>query len=366
MGKSIIITGGHFTPGLAIIPELKKTGWDVFWLGENKAMGGSWVQTLEALSLPGLGIPFYPIRAAKLARGSHLTSVLNLWKLPVGFIQSLWLLAKLKPQVLLSFGSYVSIPPAIACWLAGIPIVIHEQTSASGLANRIVAKLADKVFISYPSSMPSFPEGKTRIIGNLVRSDIFSLAKKRTKRGKNKIPVLYITGGSRGSQVINSAVFEILHKLTANHKVFHQTGALDYTKAEKVRSRLAKAQQGNYEIAETYRPEEVEGLFLEADFVLSRAGANTVSEIAALGIPAILIPLPNTESDEQAKNAEMLENAGIAKILPQKILSGKTLLATIHEVQKNLGSMQKKAKVAQKLVPEGAAKRLADEIEKLL
>src|SRR3989344_1590368 len=160
MSKRIVITGGHFTPGLAVVEELKKRGWEIYWIGEKKAVEGKRFISLEAAILPNLDIPFYPIVAAKLHRRFSLSHALNLWKLPVSFLQSLYLLLKIKPIAVLSFGSYVSVPVAWTAWMLGIPVVIHEQTAVSGLANRLVSRVASKIAISFPQAAGSFPIDK--------------------------------------------------------------------------------------------------------------------------------------------------------------------------------------------------------------
>lgn len=356
--KKIIITGGHFTPGLAIIPKLTQKGWKVYWAGETRAVAGKNIKTLEATVLPGLDVPFFQIYSAKLSRDNPLLFLLNIWKLPVGFIQSLLLLAQVRPQAILSFGSYVSLPVSLAGFFLGTPIIVHEQTAASGLANRLVAHLARVAAISFPSSSVYFPKGKTYLTGNLIREDFYHIAKKKKMKTKTKPPyVLYITGGSRGSQAINRAVFEIIPDLVAQFGVYHQTGSLDYPLARSLK-------YAGYHRAEVYTPKEVEVRYLEADLVVSRAGANTVSEIAVCGIPTIFIPLPFAGSEEQTKNAQMLKEAGLAEILPQEKLSGERLLAEIRQMAQNLDRYKKNAGKTRKLVPRTAAKQLVELIEK--
>lgn len=351
MENKIVITGGHFTPAYAVVEVLKKRGWEVYWIGVNRG--------IESKILPNLKIPFYPIDTFKYSRHRKILSLLSLGQVFVGIYQSTKLLLKLKPEVVLSFGSFVSFPVAIASWILGIPIVIHEQTSASGLANRLVSQLSEKVAISFETSRGDFPSEKVVFTGNSIRSSIFAVAKKRGVKSLGKPPVLYITGGSRGSQSINDAILEILQQLSKKYYVILQTGDLDFQRVSaKIKS--MKLSKGSFEIHATLTPQEVEKVFLKCDFAISRSGANTVSEIAVLGIPAIFIPLPNTESNEQFKNASLLEEVGLAQILEQSELSGKELLERVNLLHKNFKKYQANSPQAKKLIPAHANEKIVD------
>lgn len=361
--KSVLITGGHFAPGLAAIPCLKEKGLSLFWVGEKTAVSGTKVKTIESRILPDMGVPFYALTTAKFSRNNPLLFIFNLWKLPVGFLQSLVFLFQIKPNAILSFGSYVSLPVCFAGWLMRVPVVIHEQTAASGLANRLVAKFAKVVAVSFQESLKDFPSDRTVLTGNLVREDFYRIAAQRKKRRKNESPVLYITGGSRGSQVINRAVFAVLDTLLQKFVVFHQTGSLDIERAKEKKSNLPRELSKNYLPNEFLTPKEVEERYLKADLIVSRSGANTVSETAICGIPAIFIPLSHAGSDEQTKNAELLKGIGLAEILPQGKLSGKSLEKMITEMWKKIGVYQKNASRAANLVPRSAAEKLSELVE---
>jgi UDP-N-acetylglucosamine--N-acetylmuramyl-(pentapeptide) pyrophosphoryl-undecaprenol N-acetylglucosamine transferase len=359
----LIITGGHFTPGLALIESLDRKDWDIFWIGDDRAVSGTDVKTLESQVLPGIKIPFFRINTVKLQRSAKLISLLSSWKLIYGLVQCIILLRQIKPDVVLTLGSYVSFPVASAARILGIPIIAHEQTSASGLANRIVAKFARNIAISFPESAKYFPEKKTILTGNLVRKSIFEIGKKRKDRKINRTPIIYVTGGSRGAQSINQAVGDILETLLTNFEVYHQCGSLDYELLNANAGTLPKSLSKNYHLQPNYIPSEVEKIFSICDLSISRAGANTVSELAIIGIPSILVPLPNTEQDEQGKNARMLERAGIAEIIPQQEISGAKLLHTIKEMVSNLEKYTKNIPEAQKLVPEDACLKLIKILE---
>lgn len=361
MTKKIVITGGHFTPALAVIEEMRGQ-WQIFWIGEEKAVKGHRVKTIEARVLPNIKIPFYPIETYKLHRRFTLENIFGIWKFGFGFIKSILILLHVRPDVVLSFGSYVAIPVVFAAWILGIPIVTHEQTTASGLANKIVARFAKFVAISHIESGKHFPDSKIVYTGNPVRRGIFEMAK--TRNLKQKGYVVYITGGSRGSQIINRAVVSVLSEILKMAKVIHQTGELDYEKLKSIKEGLSANLSKDYELSANFFPSQVEEIYKKATLVVSRAGANTVSELAVIGIPAILIPIPWSEADEQTKNAKMLEKEGAAIIIPEAELEGDTLLQSIKQVFDNYDKYSKSAQSAKKLIPESASNEIILLLEK--
>lgn len=349
----VVITGGHATPALAVAEVLKKRGYEIFWLGTRYAHEGKDASTLEYKTVPKLGIRFFSVTSAKLHAGRPMQAFLGAWKLPMGVLQSLVLLFKLRPDVILSFGSYVGVPVAIAGWLLGIPVITHEQTTSPGMANNFIGKLAQKVAITFPESKMYFDSQKTVLTGNPIREGFFIPSPKR-----NKTPILFITGGSRGSHIINQNIFEILPTLTTDFSVVHQTGDLDF--------HLAPKGLKNYRPVAGLAPDEFEKTLKSADLVISRAGANTVLEIAALGIPAILIPISWSRENEQAKNAQALADTGLAVILPEARLSSHTLLEKIIYVKNYPSVFRQAAGIARDLVVEDAAENVASVVESVL
>lgn len=360
----LVITGGHVTPALPIIDLARKAGWKIYWFGEKQALRDTSTKTLELRVIPKLNIPFFPVLAAKFHREAGIRSLFSSWRIAFGFLQSFFLLLRLSPSVVASFGSYVSVPVCLAAWMLGIPIVVHEQTAESGLANRFIAHLAFKVAISFPQSSREFPKSKIVLTGNPLRESIWKVAKERYKsKYKHKMPTLYITGGSRGSQIINQAVYAILPQLLGKFRVYHQTGELDFAKFANFKRRLHETLGKNYHICASWLPEEVDKIFLRADIVISRAGANTVGELAAVGIPAILVPIPWSESNEQTKNAGVLAGTGLAHVLPQADLSPGTLWGTIEEMFADLAKYQEARYRSRSLVEREAARLLFDLLE---
>src|SRR3989344_5519106 len=350
----IVITGGHATPALAVLEILVGRGHKIYWFGERRAHHGKSIKTLEYQVIPGMGIPFYSVISAKANRGKFLKTLANFWKLPVGVLHSLVMLIKIKPDAILSFGSYVAVPVVMAAYILRMPVVTHEQTAVSGLANKIVGFFSKKIAITFPANASDFPSQKVVLTGNPIRGGFFKSGKK-TKKGK---PVLFITGGSRGAQVINRAVWAILPALIRTYVVYHQVGLLDIDE-------MSKTKLPNYEIAANYTPAEFEERLKSADLVVSRAGANTVLEIASVGVPAILIPISWSRGDEQAQNAKALCDTGLAVVLPEKELTGESLLAKIKYVSSRIKEFAGCAIDAQKLASPEASKKVADLIEEV-
>lgn len=359
----VALTGGHLTPTLAVIEELRGVV-EIIFIGRKYATEGDRTKSAESSVITGLKIPFFPIDAGRLQRQFTRYTIPALLKIPVGFFQAFGILIKNDPDVVISFGGYVALPVVIAARLQRIPVLTHEQTTEIGLANRIIAYLATRVAVSWESSMVKFPKKKVILTGNPIRNEI--LAIKREKPAKE---VLYITGGNQGAHVINEAVEEILSSLAAQFEVYHQTGGSeiyhDFERISEKLKTLKEEDQKNYQVAKWYSTAEVSDILAKASLVIGRSGANTVCELAYLGIPAIFIPLPSAGNDEQRKNAQILASLGAAVIILQNELTGKRLLTTIEIVMKELTTFQKNATGAKKLVKTDAAQKIAQEALKI-
>jgi len=291
----IVITAGHAaTTALATVKVLTKAdkpgkSWKIFFIGSQFAIEGLKTPTLESLVLPKAGVSFYPIISGRLQRKFTLWTIPALFKIPLGFIHALLLLKKIKPAIIVSFGGYSAFPVVIVGWLLRIPIVIHEQTSAVGRVNLFTAPFAKRVALARDESIKYFPKNKAKVIGNPILSNILAVAPKSVKGNP---AVIYITGGSRGSQTINKVISQIIGKLIKKYRVLHQTGYFDYQKFIKIKKSLDKKFRNNYEIHKIIDPRDIANVYQRADMVISRAGANSVSEIIAAKRPAILIPIP--------------------------------------------------------------------------
>lgn len=324
MANNIVLTGGHAgTTALAVIEKLQKKGvGSIYWIGSKTAFEGKSVKTLESEVLPKKGIAVIEITTGRIQRKFTRFSLLSIIKIPIGFMQAFWHLVRIRPRVILSFGGYASFPVVLIGKMLGAKIIIHDQTAAAGRANRMTSFLADKILLSRRGSLEFFPSNKSKITGNPVMEGILKV---KFKRRPSSLKTIYITGGSRGSQAINRVAYKILPELLKNHKVIHQTGSIDFNKFEKFRN------NPNYLFFDRIDPGRLTDIYNESDIVVARAGANTVSEIMAIKRPAIFVPLPISYLDEQTKNAQVAQEFGIARIIPQKTLTPKKLIGEIEK-----------------------------------
>ncbi len=368
LNMKIVVTGAHFTPAQAVIEEFKKDPEvELIFIGRKTTPLG--VPTLESQNLPKLGVKFYPIIAGGLKRFISLGTITSLIKIPIGFIQSFYILSKEKPSVILSFGGYVGVPVVISAWLLSIPVILHEQTLISGLANRISSLFANKIAVSFDSKY-FFKKEKIVLTGNPIRKELLSVDNKKFHIEKNvtnpeiikiikfaktqKLPLVYITGGNQGSHAINLAVDECLEKLTKVTYVIHQTGDSAFKDYEM----LVQKKSDKYFVKKWFDVSDLAAIYKNVDLVISRAGANTLLELAFFQLPALVVPIPYLSGDEQNKNAKFFQSKGLVEILSQEKLSAKTLLENITSMLKNIHSLKIKAKTAKELVIKDAAKRL--------
>ncbi len=352
--KRALFIGGHLSPALAVIEELKtRPGWEVFWVGRKFAMEGQSILSLEYEIVPKKGIEFFDLKTGRFQRRWSGETISSLLRVIPGFFNALKIVLKIKPHIVVSFGGYLSVPVVFVSWILRIPIIVHEQTTTSGLANRFASFFAKKIAISFQESASDFNRNKIVLTGNPVNRLILS-----TKNKPTKPPMLYVTGGGQGSRVINQAIGELLPELTKRFSIIHQTGPLDYQEFRDLEDKFK-----NYKVYSMINREEVARVFEKASFVISRGGANTISEIAIIGIPCILIPIPWSEHNEQEKNSRALEATGLAIVINQKDLSKKILLKTINTTFENLptGGVREAARL---LVNPNASYLIADLIEK--
>lgn len=357
----ILVTGAHFTPAVAVIEELKKEkDINIIYVGRKSTQEGDNTQSIESKVLPSLGIKFIPIIAGRLQRSFTIYTILSLLKIPIGFIQALYIILSEKPDVILSFGGYLSVPPVLSGWLFSIPIIVHEQTLVSGLANKIGFLFASKIALSFEQNI-KFKKPAV-ITGNPLRKEILNPPKLidpeikmiiDTARKKN-LPLILITGGNQGSHIINLAVEKRLSKLTKMACVIHITGSSKFGDYE----RLKEIEDDCY-LVKKWVGRDFGNLLKKADLVVCRGGINTLMEIAFFGSPALVIPLPLFYQNEQMQNAQFFKNLGMVKILPQSQLSADSLILSIKSMLDGIDQLNKNAQNARKVIILDAAKRLS-------
>ena len=333
MSQTILIiaggTGGHVFPGLAVADEMRSRGWNVVWMG---ARGG-----LEARLVPARGYPVEWIRAAAL-RGKGLVAKLVLpLNLLIGFWQSARAILRIRPAVVLSMGGYVAFPGGMMASLLARPLAVHEQNSIAGLANRVLAGVADKTMVAFPGAL-----AHAEWTGNPVRTEIAGIAEPIARYGGRNGPLrLLIVGGSLGAQALNEVVPKALGLMVESERplVTHQSGDKHL---ESLRLSYSNAKVEGTLVAFI---EDMARAYAEADLVICRAGAMTIAELSAAGMPSVLVPFPHAVDDHQTANARFLAGQGAAILLPQPELSPEKLCALLRDLdRRKLVDMAEKAR----------------------
>jgi UDP-N-acetylglucosamine--N-acetylmuramyl-(pentapeptide) pyrophosphoryl-undecaprenol N-acetylglucosamine transferase len=320
MGQRVMIlaggTGGHVYPALAVARELLDRGHEVIWMGTHRG--------LEARVVPAAGIPMEWL-AVEGIRGK---GVLGKLKAPLMLMKAFWqswkILRKVRPDVVLGMGGFVSGPGGLVASLTGIPLILHEQNRVPGTTNRLLASRARVVLQAFADSFSKKVDA--HVTGNPVRREIVRLANEQRNSVEGRPIRLLVVGGSLGAKALNELVPEAISRLEIPLEVRHQTGQAlrDSTEAHYRRLGLnANVVAFIEDMAEAYS---------WADLAICRAGAMTVSELAITGLPALLVPYPHAIDDHQTRNAEVLEKAGGAVLLPQSELTAESLAAALSAV----------------------------------
>ncbi|PIW37224.1 MAG: hypothetical protein COW24_01285 [Candidatus Kerfeldbacteria bacterium CG15_BIG_FIL_POST_REV_8_21_14_020_45_12] len=327
----ILMTGGgtlgSVSPLLAIVPELIQSKDELFFIGTSH---GAEEQLVSAS-----GVSFYKIIAPKLRRYFSLRHLLIPFELTAGLIQSARLLRRLRPQAIVSAGGYVAFPVVLVGRLFGIPSILHQQDLRPGLTNKLLAPLAIKITVAFESSLSDYSAAKTSWIGNPVRD----LSPTTNQIILNQsLPTVFIFGGGTGAQAINELVDA---KLCKSANVIHITGR------ERGGKTINHPHYHSFEILGDAMAEA----YAKADLVVCRAGLGTISELASLGMPAIIIPMPNTHQED---NAQLLKQKDAAIVLDQRGLTEVSFRGQIERLLTNVERRQQLTQAMGELLPTGA------------
>jgi UDP-N-acetylglucosamine--N-acetylmuramyl-(pentapeptide) pyrophosphoryl-undecaprenol N-acetylglucosamine transferase len=364
----VVITGGHHSSALPVIKKLKEkdSSTQIYWIGHKYSMKGDINSTLEYREITNLGIPFFDLKAGKLYKTYDIGRLI---KVPYGVLQSLYLLLKIKPDIILSFGGYIAAPVVISGSILNIPSITHEQTVVSGYANKLIAQFAKKVMISWKESEQYFPKRKVIYTGIPLRQEIFEI-KSDSFSTDNNLPTIYISAGKTGSHLINTLVKESLENLLKFCNIIHQTGDNsvnnDFVQLQSTYEKIKDkdAIKGKYFLRKFVFDNEIGEAFNKSDLVVSRSGAHTISELLALKKPCIIIPIPWVSHNEQNKNAEMLKKYGLAEILNQETLNKDILEKYIKNSLSNLNKYQLNDLSVLEFLKEDPAEKIANEVIK--
>ena len=327
MNKCVLImaggTGGHIFPGLAVAEALRERGWRVHWLG---GQGTADRPSMESQLVPPCGFAFESIEFSGVRGKGFVTLVFLPLRLLKAFWQSLAVLRRVKPDVVVGLGAYIAFPAGMMAVLMGKPLVLHEQNSVAGLVNKVLAGVADRVFTAFPNVLKN-----ARWIGNPLRPAFTQQPEPAARFAGRSGPLkLLVVGGSLGAQALNRIVPQALALIAPAQRpsVLHQSGARQMD-----------------ELRENYRAAGVEAeltpfiddtaqAFAEADLVVCRAGASTVTEIAAIGAAALFVPFPAAVDDHQSRNAAFLVERGGGWLVQQKDLTPDTLAEMLQKTER--------------------------------
>lgn len=333
-------TGGHVLPLIATARELRR----IYTASSNKAtLEMSYIGPKDpfiGILLSQEGIKIYTVPTGKLRRYWNIkTFFQNIWdiffNIPLGIFLAFIKMFFLAPDLILSKGGYGALPATIAGWLFRVPIFLHESDIAPGLANRIGGKLAVEIFTSFPNTV-QFPKKKMILVGNPVRRELLSGSREEAKTiftlqgGK---PILLILGGSQGAKRINEVILNIIGEMVKDFEVIHQTGEKNFAKVgNEALVMIKKELQGYYHPIAFFKEPELRHAYAAADFIISRSGSGSVFEIAALGKPSIMIPLPESAQNHQLLNAYAYAKTGAAIVLEHSNLTPHFLLEKIRSI----------------------------------
>lgn len=347
-------TGGHLFPGIAVAKEFEKrySAADIrFVIGRRK---------MESEMLSRLGYLQEAIQVKGIKGRSWREGLMVIFSLPYSLFQSFSILKRHSPHLVLGMGGYSAGPVCLAAKIMGIPTAIHEQNSFPGLTNRLLARIVDRVFISWPNSGEHLSGPTPRLTGNPVREEL--VAEAETYKSTTQGFTILVVGGSLGARAVNrafTAALEILKTKGKTPNVIHQSGEADYDR-----------------VVQDYEERGIKGdivpfiqdmgvAYGRADLVVSRAGATTVSELAALGKPSILVPYPFAANRHQEINAKMLVQEGGARMILEEDLSGEVLSGLIMKYMDDERALEKMGKCAARIGRRDCAKVIVDHLEEM-
>lgn len=343
-------TGGHIFPGLAVADGLRAAGWRVHWLGAPGSM--------EAQLVPPRGYAFEPVAFGGV-RGKGMTTLMVLpLKLLRAFWQSLQVLRRVKPNVLVGMGGYITFPGALMGVATGRPLVLHEQNSVAGMANKVLAGFAARVFTAFPGVLAKARQ--VRWIGNPLREPFLHQPPPAERFAGRSGPLrLLVVGGSLGAKALNDIVPQALALLPAGQRprVTHQSG-----------SKQIEALRANYAAAGVEAEcvpfiDDMAQAYADADLVICRAGATTVSELAAVGAAALFVPFPHAVDDHQTANARFLVDQGAGSLIQQSDLTPGKLADVLQKTERSALVMQgQNAKKMQKIDAVGEIVKACEEL----
>ncbi|MBU4353393.1 undecaprenyldiphospho-muramoylpentapeptide beta-N-acetylglucosaminyltransferase [Patescibacteria group bacterium] len=358
-------TGGHFYPIIAVADALNLIADQEKIAKIDLVMMSEFPYDRNILSQRG--IRFKKISSGKLRRYFSLLNITDGFKTIYGITKALWSIYLDFPDVIFSKGGYSSFPVVFAARFLGIPLVIHESDIVPGKVNLWASKFAQRIAISFPETIKYFPSEKTALAGNPARKQFFLPTKVGAKEFLNLedgVPIIFVIGGSQGAKIINDNILDIAPDLVKKYQIIHQCGKNNLKEVEgRVSLQFENSQyKTRYHLFSYLDLSAIRMAFGAADLVVSRAGSGSIFEIAASGLPSILIPLDNSAQDHQRKNAYSYAATGAADVIEQRNLSPHLLQSEIERLLNDKKILEKMGEAAKKFAKPDAAEKIAREI----
>ena len=366
-------TGGHLFPLVAVsrkINELAKINnlgeAEIYYFGPGLFLESS-------LEREEMNFYYSILITGKWRRYASLKNFIDIFKILVGFVQALWKLLVIMPDVIFSKGGYGSVATVLAGWIYRVPIILHESDSVPGFANRLMSPFATFIAVSWNEAAKYFPRDKTYFTGEAVRDAFFNEPEEKERallHLTGKKPVILVLGGSQGAQKINDIILDILPNLLEISEVIHQTGDENYNSVFNESRVILKGMSGEqitlyHPVNFMVEPEYVAAIH-SADIVISRSGAGSIFEIAAAGKPGILIPITNSPNDHSRRNAYIFKGNGRAEVIEESNLTPNLILSVISGVLNNPEKKKKMEQLAKEFATPDAAKLIAQAIINLI
>ena len=361
-------TGGHVYPALSIATQLReKYQAEIVFLGSDDG--------LETEIVPAAGFRLATVKAGKLRRYVSWQTITGVMRVPMGMIQAIDIVGKFHPQVVFTSGGYVAVPAGLAARLNRVPLLMHQQDVPPNLSNKLVSPLATRISVAFTDSLAYFPAHKTLQMGNPIRQAMLDIRQtlpqeaRQTLGFEEREPLLLITGGSQGARHLNQIVCEALPDLLAHCQVLQISGKELYSEAHElsnsILAHLDESLRKRYRLV-AYLNEEMPLALQAADLVLCRSGASTLSELAVLGKPSILVPLPPAiGSSPQEANAEMFERKAAAEVIKDHDLKPRELVERVKYVLSSSTRLEAMAKASSSFAKPQATQEITAELVKI-
>jgi UDP-N-acetylglucosamine--N-acetylmuramyl-(pentapeptide) pyrophosphoryl-undecaprenol N-acetylglucosamine transferase len=358
-------TGGHFYPIIAVAEKLNEMAveqkildMELFYISDTP---------YDQRSLDDNRIQFFKLETGKQRVYFSIQNFFDIFKTFFATIRAIFMLYRIFPDVIFSKGGYPAVPVTIAARVLNIPLIIHESDSVPGRANKMAGKWADKIAISFREAVEHFPAEKTAFVGHIVRKEVRTPLKEGAfeyLKLKSAFPVVFILGGSQGAKFINNTILDALPELVTRYQVIHQTGVKNFEEVKTISDLVLK----DSEYKQNYYPYPyLNKLAIRmcagvAGLVVSRAGANSISEIASWGIPSIIVPITKTNGDHQRNNAFNYARTGACIVIEESNLEPHVLIEEIDRLFTNPEIMKTMTEATKEFVFPDAEDKIAQEI----